>query len=72
MSHISLTTYRSLSSQIKVKVTLRLAVSQLVILGVEPHLGIMTRYILLFDTYGPVSVGHPLSREEVSVFCTCC
>jgi hypothetical protein len=31
----------------KVKVTLRLTVSQLVSLGVEPHLGLMTRYLLL-------------------------
>jgi hypothetical protein len=31
-------------SQVKVKVTLRLTVSQSVSLGVEPHLGLMTRY----------------------------
>jgi hypothetical protein len=29
-------------------------------LGVEPHLELMTRYLLLFDIYGLVSVGHPL------------
>jgi hypothetical protein len=29
-------------------------------LGVEPHLGLMTRYLLLFDSYGLVIVGHPL------------
>jgi hypothetical protein len=34
-----------------VKVTLRLTVSQSVSLGVEPHLGLMTRYLLLFDSY---------------------
>jgi hypothetical protein len=39
---------------VKVKVTLRLAVSQSVSLGVEPHLGLMTRYLLLFDSYGLV------------------
>jgi hypothetical protein len=44
----------------KVKVTLRLTVSQSVSLGVEPHLGLMTRYLLLFDNYGLVSVGRPL------------
>jgi hypothetical protein len=44
----------------KVKVTLRLTVSQSVNLGVEPHLGLMTRYLLLFDSYGPVFVGYPL------------
>jgi hypothetical protein len=32
--------------KIKVKVTLRLIVSQSVCLGVEPHLGLMTRYLL--------------------------
>jgi hypothetical protein len=26
-------------------------------LGVEPHLGLMTRYLLLFDSYGLVIVG---------------
>jgi hypothetical protein len=42
----------SLSNQVKVKVkvTLRLTVSQSVSLGVEPHLGPMTRYVLLFDS----------------------
>jgi hypothetical protein len=38
----------------KVKVTLRLTVSQSVSLGVEPHLRLMTRYLLLFDIYGLV------------------
>jgi hypothetical protein len=57
----------------KFKVTLRLtvgqSVSQSVSLGVEPHLGIMTRYLLLFDSYGLVIVGRPLWREDRSVFC---
>jgi hypothetical protein len=44
----------------KVKVTLRLTASQSVSLGVEPHLGLMTRYVLLFDIYGLVFVGRPL------------
>jgi hypothetical protein len=34
------------------KVILRLTVSQSVSLGVEPRLGLMTRYVLLFDSYG--------------------
>jgi hypothetical protein len=34
--------------QVKVKVTLRLTVSQSVCLGVEPRLGLMTRYLRLF------------------------
>jgi hypothetical protein len=57
---------------IKVKVTLRLTVGQSVSLGVEPHLGLMTRYLLLFDGYGLVFVGRPLWREIGSVFCICC
>jgi hypothetical protein len=56
----------------QVKVTLRLTVSQSVSLGAEPHLGLMTRYLLLFDSYGPIFVGRPLWREDGSVFCICC
>jgi hypothetical protein len=48
------------------------SVSQSVSLGVERHLGLMTRYLLLFDSYGLVSVGRPLWREDGSVFCICC
>jgi hypothetical protein len=29
-------------------------------LGVQPHLGLMTRYVLLFDSYGLAFVGRPL------------
>jgi hypothetical protein len=36
-------------TQVKVKVTLRLTVSQSVSLGVEPHVGLMTRYLLIFE-----------------------
>jgi hypothetical protein len=43
--------------KVKVKVTLRLTVSQPVSLGVEPHLRLMTRYLLFFDCYGLVFVG---------------
>jgi hypothetical protein len=42
---------------------------QSVSLGVEPHLRLMTRYLLLFDSYGLVTVGRPLPREDGSVFC---
>jgi hypothetical protein len=45
---------------------------QSVSLGVEPHLRLMTRYLLLSDSYGLVFVGHPLRREDGSVFCICC
>jgi hypothetical protein len=41
----------------EVKVTLRLTVNQSVCLGVEPHLRLMTRYLLLFDSYSLVMVG---------------
>jgi hypothetical protein len=46
--------------QVKVKVTLRLTVSQSVSLGVESHLGLMTRYVLLFDSYGLIFLRRPL------------
>jgi hypothetical protein len=48
------------------------SVSQSVSLGVETHLGLMTRYLLLSDSYGLVFVGRPLWREDWSVFCICC
>jgi hypothetical protein len=41
-------------------------------LGVEPHLRLMTRYLLLFDSYGLVFLWHPLWREDGSVFYICC
>jgi hypothetical protein len=44
----------------KVKVILRLTVSHSVSFGVEPHLGLMTKYLLLFDSYGLVFVGRLL------------
>jgi hypothetical protein len=34
----------------------------------SPHLGLMTRYLLLFDSYSLVIVGRPLWREDGSVF----
>jgi hypothetical protein len=46
-------------------------VSQSISLGVEPHLWLMTRYLLLFDSYGLVFVGRPLWREGGSVVCHC-
>jgi hypothetical protein len=44
---------------------------QSVSLGVEPHLRLMTRYLLLFDSYDLVFVGHPLWREDWSAFFVC-
>jgi hypothetical protein len=53
-----------MNSKVNLKVILRLmvgqSVSQSVSLGVEPHFGLMTRYLLLFDSYGLVFVGRPL------------
>jgi hypothetical protein len=40
--------------------------------GFEPHLGLMTRYLLLFDNYGLGFVGRPLWQEDGSVFNICC
>jgi hypothetical protein len=56
----------TIHSQIKVNVTLRLTVSQSVSLDVEPSLGLMKRYLLLFDSYGLVLCGAPsLTRGRV-------
>jgi hypothetical protein len=57
--------YGGLTDSLEVEVTLRLAVGQSVSLGVEPHLGLMTRSLLLFDSYGLVFVGRPLTRGRV-------
>jgi hypothetical protein len=53
-------------SKVKVKVTLRLTVSQSVSFGVEPHLWLMTGYLLLFDSYGLVLWG-ALSEERTGL-----
>jgi hypothetical protein len=54
----------SVTPELKVKVTLRLTVSQSVSqsisLGVEPNLGLMTRYLLPFDSFGLVILGRPI------------
>jgi hypothetical protein len=51
----------------KVKATLRLTASQSVSLAVEPHLGLVTRYLLLFDSYGRV-FRSALSDERTGLF----
>jgi hypothetical protein len=48
------------------------SVNQSLTTSVEPHLWLMTRYLLLFNSYGLVFVGRPLWREDESVFCLCC
>jgi hypothetical protein len=52
--------------KVKVKVTLRLTVGQSVSLGLEPHLGLMTRYLLLFDSYG-LDLWSALSNERTGL-----
>jgi hypothetical protein len=45
---------------------------QSVSLGVEPRLGLMTRYLLLFDSYGLVFCGAPsLTRGRVCLLSEC-
>jgi hypothetical protein len=56
-----------LKVKVKVKVTLRLTVSQSVSLGVEPHVGLMTRYLLLFDSYGLVLWGALSDERRVCI-----
>jgi hypothetical protein len=41
----------NICSRVRVRVTLRLTVSQSVCLGVEPRTGLMIRCLLLFDSY---------------------
>jgi hypothetical protein len=54
--------YELVKVKVEVTFTLRLTVSERVSLGVEPRLGLMTKYLLLFDSYGLVFVGRPLWR----------
>jgi hypothetical protein len=68
----ALTQLLTTKSNYKLKVTLRLTVGQSVCLGVEPHLGLMTIYLLLFRSYSLVFMGRPLWREGESVFCIYC
>jgi hypothetical protein len=44
------------------------SVNQSVSHGVDPNRGLMTRWFLLFDSYGLVNVGRPFWREDGSVF----
>jgi hypothetical protein len=54
----------------QVKLTLRLTVSQSVNLGVEPHLGLMTRYLLLSWQLRSCFCGAPsLTRDRVCLLC---
>jgi hypothetical protein len=40
--------------------------------SVSLGVGLMTRYLLLYDSYGLVFVGRPFWREDGSVCCICC
>jgi hypothetical protein len=56
----------STDSTVEVKVTLQLTGNHSVSLGVEPHLGLMTRYLLLCGSYGLVfCVAPSLTRGQV-------
>jgi hypothetical protein len=54
--------------KVEVKVTLRLTVRQSASLGVEPHVGFITRCLLLSGSYGLVSMGRPLWLQNRSAF----
>jgi hypothetical protein len=56
---------------LSVKVILRLTVGLSVRLCVQPHLGLMTRSLLLLDSYNLVFVVRPLWREDAPIFCIC-
>jgi hypothetical protein len=49
----------------------RRSVGQSVLVS-SPHLGLMTRFLLLSDNCGFVDMGRPLWREDGSVFYNCC
>jgi hypothetical protein len=53
------------TTSVKFEVTLRLTVSQSVTLGVEPHFGLMTRYLIPFDSYGPFLWGALSDKRTV-------
>jgi hypothetical protein len=55
--------------KVKVKVTLRLTVSQPLCLSVEPNLGILTRDFFFFKFTVLSYLGRPLWREVGSVMC---
>jgi hypothetical protein len=64
--HLTPTSYSSHCHLKTLSVTLRLTVSQSVSLGVKPHLGLMTRYLLFFDYYGLLFWGD-LSDERTGL-----
>jgi hypothetical protein len=57
--------YYSASSQSQVKVTLRLTVGHSVSLGVEPHLGLMTIYFIVWQLRSCFCGAPSLTRELV-------
>jgi hypothetical protein len=59
-SGIELAVYIAFINEVEFEDTLRLTVSESVSLGVKPHLGLMTRFLIPFDSYGLVFVGRPL------------
>jgi hypothetical protein len=60
--------YKNKGDRVRVRVTLRLTVSQPVSLGVEPLLGLMTRFLVLYLDYcGLCSSWGALSDERVGL-----
>jgi hypothetical protein len=53
--------------KVKLKVTLWQTVSQSISLGVEPHLGVMTKYLLLFSQLRSCSVWDAFSDERTGL-----
>jgi hypothetical protein len=51
IAFVFLLQWKHVYRQFRVRVTFRLTVSQSVCLSVEPRLGLMTRYLLLFDSF---------------------
>jgi hypothetical protein len=56
--------------QVKLKVTLRLTVSQSASLGVEPHLGLMTRYLTIWQLRSCFCGASSLTRGRVCLLYT--
>jgi hypothetical protein len=70
LQNVTINNHDSLTQvKVKVKVTLRMTVSESVCLGVGPRLGLMTECFFLFESYCPLYAGRPLWREVESVIC---
>jgi hypothetical protein len=68
----SLLQLSTLKFKVKGKFLLRLTISRSVCLGVKPHLGPRTRFLLLSDSFGFFDVRRPIWQEDGSVVYNCC